>query len=202
MEYIINQVRLCGTMETAPSFSHENHGRQFYSFVLGVERLSGTVDRLRILADLELLEGTDCAWGERVLVTGQVRSFNQITDTGRHLIISVYANSLELTDEAPNNRVQLTGVLCRDPIYRRTPLGREICDGMLAVNRPYHRTDYLPCIFWGRSAREMARLTVGARISLTGRLQSRAYTKLLADGSSLQRTAYEISAVTAELTRD
>ena len=98
--------------------------------------------------------------------------------------------------------MQLTGVLCRDPIYRRTPLGREICDGMLAVNRPYHRTDYLPCIFWGRSAREMARLTVGARISLTGRLQSRAYTKLLADGSSLQRTAYEISAVTAELTRD
>ena len=178
MEYVINQVRLCGTMETAPSFSHENHGRQFYSFVLGVERLSGTVDRLRILADLELLEGTDCAWGERVLVTGQVRSFNQVTDTGRHLIISVYANSLELTDEAPDNRVTLTGVLCRDPIYRRTPLGREICDGMLAVNRPYHRTDYLPCIFWGRSAREMARLTVGARISLTGRLQSRAYTKL------------------------
>ena len=202
MEYVINQVRLCGTMETAPSFSHENHGRQFYSFVLGVERLSGTVDRLRILADLELLERTDCAWGERVLVTGQVRSFNQVTDTGRHLIISVYANSLELTDEAPDNRVQLTGVLCRDPIYRRTPLGREICDGMLAVNRPYHRTDYLPCIFWGRSAREMARLTVGARISLTGRLQSRAYTKLQADGSSLQRTAYEISAVTAELTRD
>ena len=202
MEYVINQVRLCGTMETAPAFSHENHGRQFYSFVLGVERLSGTVDRLRILADLELLEQTDCAWGERVLVTGQVRSFNQVSDTGRHLIISVYANSLELTDEAPDNRVQLTGVLCRDPIYRRTPLGREICDGMLAVNRPYHRTDYLPCIFWGRSAREMARLTVGARISLTGRLQSRAYTKLLADGSSLQRTAYEISAVTAELTRD
>lgn len=202
MEYVINQVRLCGTMETAPAFSHENHGRQFYSFVLGVERLSGTMDRLRILADLELLEQTDCAWGERVLVTGQVRSFNQVSDTGRHLIISVYANSLELTDEAPDNRVQLTGVLCRDPIYRRTPLGREICDGMLAVNRPYHRTDYLPCIFWGRSAREMARLTVGARISLTGRLQSRAYTKLLADGSSLQRTAYEISAVTAELTRD
>ena len=202
MEYVINQVRLCGTMETAPSFSHENHGRQFYSFVLGVERLSGTVDRLRILADLELLERTDCAWGERVLVTGQVRSFNQVTDTGRHLIISVYANSLELTDEAPDNRVTLTGVLCRDPIYRRTPLGREICDGMLAVNRPYHRTDYLPCIFWGRSAREMARLTVGARISLTGRLQSREYTKLQEDGSSLQRTAYEISAVTAELTRD
>ncbi len=202
MEYVINQVRLCGTMETAPSFSHENHGRQFYSFVLGVERLSGTVDRLRILADLELLERTDCAWGERVLVTGQVRSFNQVTDTGRHLIISVYANSLELTDEAPDNRVTLTGVLCRDPIYRRTPLGREICDGMLAVNRPYHRTDYLPCIFWGRSAREMARLTVGARVSLTGRLQSREYTKLQEDGSSLQRTAYEISAVTAELTRD
>lgn len=202
MEYIINQVRLCGTMETAPGFSHENHGRQFYSFVLGVERLSGTVDRLRILADLELLEQADCAWGERVLVTGQIRSYNQISDTGRHLIISVYANGLELTDEAPDNQVQLTGVLCRDPVYRRTPLGREICDGMLAVSRPCRRTDYLPCIFWGRTAREMARLTSGARISLTGRLQSREYTKLLEDGSSLRRTAYEISAVTAELTKD
>ena len=202
MEYIINQIRLCGTMETAPVFSHENHGRQFYSFFLAVERLSGTVDRLRILADLALLNETDCAWGERILVTGQVRSYNQVDDSGRHLVISVYAEALELTDEEPDDRVTLTGTLCRDPIYRRTPLGREICDGMLAVNRSYRRTDYLPCIFWGRTARQIADLSAGARITLTGRLQSREYSKLLPDGETVTRTAYEISAVTAELTRD
>ena len=202
MEYVINHVRLCGTMESAPSFSHENHGRQFYSFFLGVERLSGAVDRLRVLADLALLEGADCAWGERVLVTGQIRSYNQPVETGRRLVISVYAETLELTDAEPENQAVLTGTLCRDPIYRRTPLGREICDGMLAVNRSYRRTDYLPCIFWGRTARKIGALTTGARITLTGRLQSRAYTKVLPDGSAEQRTAYEISAVTAELTRD
>ena len=202
MEYVIHQVRLCGTMDTAPVFSHENHGRQFYSFFLAVERLSGTVDRLRVLADLALLNGTDCAWGERILVTGQVRSFNQVNETGRHLVISVYAESLELTDEEPDDRVTLTGTLCRDPIYRRTPLGREICDGMLAVNRGYRRTDYLPCIFWGRTARQIAALSAGARITLTGRLQSREYSKLLPDGETVTRTAYEISAVTAELTKD
>ena len=202
MEYIINQIRLCGTMETAPVFSHENHGRRFYSFFIGVERLSGTLDRLRVLADWELLKQADCAWGERVLVTGQVRSYNQITETGRHLLISVYAETLELTDEEPDDQVTVTGILCRDPVYRRTPLGREICDGMLAVNRSYRRTDYLPCIFWGRTARRIAALSTGARITLTGRLQSREYTKLLPDGSAEQRTAYEVSAVSAELTRN
>ncbi len=202
MEYVTNQIRLCGTMESAPSFSHENHGRQFYSFLLGVERLSGTVDRLRVLADLALLNAAECAWGERVLVTGQVRSYNQVDETGRHLIVSVYAEHIELTDEEPDDVVTLSGTLCRDPVYRRTPLGREICDGMLAVNRSYRRADYLPCIFWGRTARQIATLSAGARITLTGRLQSRDYNKTLPDGETETRTAYEISAVTAELIRD
>lgn len=202
MEYVTNQIRLCGTMESAPSFSHENHGRQFYSFLLGVERLSGTVDRLRVLADLALLNAAECAWGERVLVTGQVRSYNQVDETGRHLIVSVYAEHIELTDEEPDDIVTLSGTLCRDPVYRRTPLGREICDGMLAVNRSYRRADYLPCIFWGRTARQIATLSAGARITLTGRLQSRDYNKTLPDGETETRTAYEISAVTAELIRD
>lgn len=202
MEYVTNQIRLCGTMESAPVYSHENHGRQFYSFMLGVERLSGTVDRLRVLADFALLNGADCSWGERVLVTGQVRSYNQVDETGRHLIISVYAEQIELTDEEPDDVVILTGTLCRDPVYRRTPLGREICDGMLAVNRSYRRTDYLPCIFWGRTARQIAGMAAGARITLTGRLQSRSYNKLLPSGETETRTAYEISAVSAELTKD
>ena len=199
MEYVINHIRLCGTLDSAPVFSHENHGRQFYSFFLAVERLSGTVDRLRILADLKLLDESDCAWGERVLVTGQVRSHNQVTETGRHLIISVLADTLELSDEEPDDRVTVTGTLCRDPVYRRTPLGREICDGMLAVNRSYHRTDYLPCIFWGRTAKEVALCSTGARLSLTGRLQSRVYTKVLPDGTASERTAYEVSAIEAEV---
>ena len=202
MEYVINHIRLCGTLDSAPVFSHENHGRQFYSFFLAVERLSGTVDRLRILADLKLLDESDCAWGERVLVTGQVRSYNQVTETGRHLIISVLADTLELSDEEPDDQVTVTGTLCRDPAYRRTPLGREICDGMLAVNRSCRRTDYLPCIFWGRTARQIAALAAGARITLIGRLQSREYVKVLPDGEAERRTAYEISAVSAELTRD
>ena len=202
MEYVTNQIRLCGTMESAPVYSHENHGRQFYSFLLGVERLSGTVDRLRVLADLALLNAAECAWGERVLVTGQVRSYNQVDETGRHLIVSVYAEHIELTDEEPDDVVTLSGTLCRDPVYRRTPLGREICDGMLAVNRSYRRADYLPCIFWDRTARQIATLSAGARITLTGRLQSRDYNKTLPDGETETRTAYEISAVTAELIRD
>ncbi len=197
MEPIINQIRLCGTLETAPAFSHENHGRRFYRFLLAVQRLSGAVDLLPVLADWELLDAADAAWGERILVRGQIRSYNQPSPAGRRLIISVYAESMELCDLPPENEVILTGALCKDPIYRRTPLGREICDVMLAVNRPYHRTDYLPCIFWGRTSRQVALLGVGDRLTLTGRLQSREYTKLLPDGESVRRTAYEISAVSA-----
>lgn len=198
-EPIINQIRLCGTLDSAPTFSHENHGRRFYRFLLAVERLSGTVDRLPVLADWALMDAADAAWGEQIQVTGQLRSFNQSAPTGRHLILSVFAETLELCCEPPDNRAELTGALCRDPVYRRTPLGREICDGMLAVNRPYHRTDYLPCIFWGRTAREIALCSVGARIHLTGRFQSRDYTKLLPDGTADQRTAYEVSAIAAEV---
>lgn len=198
MEPIINQIRLCGTLETAPAFSHENHGRRFYRFLLAVERLSGAVDLLPVLADWELLDAADAAWGERILVRGQIRSYNQPSPSGRRLIISVYAESMELCDLPPENEVILTGALCKDPIYRRTPLGREICDVMLAVNRPYHRTDYVPCIFWGRTARTVALCGVGDRLHLTGRLQSREYVKTLADGTATRRTAFEVSAITAE----
>ncbi len=198
MEYIINHVTLCGVMETPPAFSHENHGRRFYRFLLGVDRLSGAVDRLPILASQELLGRSEVCWGERVAICGQLRSFNRRTETGRRLVISVLAQTMEHSDAPADNCVRLTGALCRPPVYRRTPLGREICDVMLAVNRPYHRTDYLPCIFWGRTARQTAGLSVGDALSLEGRLQSRDYTKLLEDGTALQRTAYEISAASAE----
>ena len=197
-ESIINRIRLCGVLDSAPAFSHENHGRRFYRFFLAVERLSGTVDRLPVLADWKLLDGTDAAWGEEIVVEGQIRSFNQADSGGRrHLILSVYAETMYLSCEEADNQAELAGALCRDPVYRRTPLGREICDVMLAVNRPYHRTDYIPCILWGHTARTAARLTAGAYLHLTGRLQSREYTKILPDGTAVQKTAYEVSAMTA-----
>ena len=195
---IINRIRLCGDMDNLPVFSHENHGRRFYRFLLSVRRLSGTIDRLPVLTDWALLDASDVAPGETVEMEGQIRSYNLQAEDGRHLLISAYAERLTCCPETHDNQAELTGTLCRDPIFRRTPLGREICDAMLAVNRPYHRTDYIPCIFWGRTAREIALLSTGARVHLTGRLQSREYAKQLPDGGLLHRIAYEVSAITAE----
>ena len=198
MEHILNHIALCGTMASTPSFSHESHGRRFYQFMLAVERLSGTADVLRIVVSEALMEQTlpDC--GGSIRVSGQVRSFNSRAEHTRRLIISVFAESIEICDCEPDNHVILTGSVCKPPVFRRTPLGREICDVMLAVNRPYRRADYLPCIFWGTTAREIAALEVGEVLTVEGRLQSREYIKLLEEGSE-KRVAYEVSAVAAEV---
>lgn len=196
MEHTSNRIILRGSLAGSPVFSHENHGRRFFRFPLEVPRLSGTTDTLQVMAPEELLENAPVGDGDMVEVTGQIRSFNSRGETGRKLIISVYAEHLQICTGEPANQVELAGTVCKEPIYRRTPLGREICDVMLAVNRPYRRTDYLPCILWGRAAREAAQLGVGARLTLTGRLQSREYLKVL-DGVGQRRTAYEISAISA-----
>ena len=195
MEHI-NHIELIGCPVCAPSYSHSNHGRQFYRFELEVTRLSGTHDRLPVLAPLELLEGCPIEEGECLCVSGQIRSFNNRFGSGSKLVISVLAESLCPSCSEHNNQVHLQGVICKEPIYRRTPLGREICDIMLAVNRVYHRADYLPCILWGRCAQNASVLPVGTGLQVCGRLQSRDYIKLL-DGIPQQRTAYEISAITA-----
>lgn len=197
MEYTANRVLLRGSLMGLPEFSHENHARRFYRFFLSVERLSGTADILPVVAAEDVLDAMDLFQGERIEVLGQLRSFNSRAAVGRKLILSVYAAMLTTSEEAPENHVELTGTICKPPIFRRTPLGREICDVMLAVNRPYHRTDYLPCILWGRTAQELSRLPVGARLRLEGRMQSRDYVKLLPEGSE-KRTAYEVSVMTAE----
>lgn len=197
MEYTANHITLRGTLMGLPEFSHENHERKFYRFLLEVERLSGTSDILPVVAAEDVLYAMDLFRGCRVEVSGQIRSFNSRAAAGRRLVISVYASELTTSDGEPENDVTLTGAICKEPVYRRTPLGREICDVMLAVNRPYHRTDYIPCILWGRTAQETADLPVGARICLTGRLQSREYVKILPEGSE-KRTAYEVSVTTAE----
>ncbi len=194
MDYTGNHITLCGTLCALPEYSHSNHERRFFRFSLEVERLSGTTDILPVVAAEDVLTAADLFAGGRFLVTGQVRSFNSRAETGRRLIISVYAETVTTTEQPPENDVTLTGSICKPTVLRRTPLGREICDVMLAVPRMYRRTDYLPCILWGRTAQSAAPLPVGTRISIAGRLQSRAYIKLLPEGAE-ERTAYEISAM-------
>ena len=198
MECVTNRVTLCGSLAGLPQRSHENHGRVFYTFQLEVERLSGVKDVLDIIAPADVLEQMDLSGGEMLEITGQLRSFNNRRAAGRRLVISVFAETIQTCDGAPDNHVELEGAICKEPVFRRTPLGREICDVMLAVNRQYRRADYLPCIFWGKTAQITAALPIGTRLSVTGRLQSREYVKML-EGGSERRTAFEVSAVTAEV---
>lgn len=198
MEHITNAITLRGCLLELPRFSHENHGRRFFRFVLEVARLSGAVDVLPVIAQESILNGIDPTAGEMLTVTGQIRSYNQRSDGVRHLIIFVFATDIVVEDGEPINDVILEGPLCREPNYRRTPLGRDICDAMLAVPRAFRRADYLPCILWGRTAQEVAQCHTSDRIRIEGRLQSRIYTKLTEDGP-IERTAYEISALTAQI---
>ena len=197
MEQTVNTITLRGMLQQLPEFSHENHGKKFYRFTLEVPRLSGTVDLLPVVADENILNTLDLSGGEMLTVYGQVRSHNIRTEGVRHLLIFVFAQSIVCEDGEPVNEVIIEGPLCREPNYRRTPMGREICDVMLAVPRGYKRADYLPCILWGRTAAEGAACHTRDIIRICGRLQSRNYTKQTENGP-LERTAYEISALTAD----
>lgn len=198
MEHCNNSVTLRGELAGLPEFSHENHGRKFFRFTLEVPRLSGTIDRLPVVAEETLIGAIDPCGGEMLTVTGQVRSHNCRLEGTRRLLIFVFAQSICAEDGEALNEVILEGPLCREPTYRRTPLGREICDAMLAVPRGFRRADYLPCILWGRTAQELSQCCVRDRVRVCGRLQSRGYTKQTPDGP-VERTAYEISALTAEV---
>lgn len=198
MEQTINTITLRGTLCQLPAYSHENHGRHFWRFMLEVPRLSGAVDLLPVVAEETLVMNIDPSGGQMLTVTGQVRSHNQRSDTGRHLLIFVFASTIVAEDGPPINEVTVEGPLCKEPTYRRTPLGREICDAMLAVPRAFHRADYLPCILWGRTAQQTAACHTRDRIRIYGRLQSRIYTKLSEEGA-FERTAYEISALQAQV---
>lgn len=198
MEQSINTITLRGSLRELPAYSHENHGRHFWRFTLEVPRLSGAVDLLPVVAEESLVMGLDPTGGQMLTVTGQIRSHNQRSETGRHLLIFVFAAAILAEDGEPINEVILEGPLCKEPTFRRTPLGREICDAMLAVPRAFHRADYLPCILWGRTAQEVSACHTRDRVRIYGRLQSRIYTKLTEEGA-FERTAYEISALQAEI---
>lgn len=192
-----NQITLRGCLLALPHLSHENHGKKFYRFTLEVPRLSGAVDLLPVVAEEKIMNSFNLSGGEMLTVTGQIRSHNVRENGIRHLLIFVYALQIVCEDGEPVNDVIIEGPLCKDPTFRRTPLGREICDVMLAVPRAFKRADYLPCILWGRTAQEAARCHTRDVIRIYGRLQSRIYTKLTEEGAQ-ERTAYEISALTAE----
>lgn len=198
MEHTTNSITVRGSLNTLPVYSHENHGRKFFRFTLEVPRLSGAIDLLPVIAESDLVDALDPCAGSMLTVGGQIRSHNQRSNGVRHLLIFIFATSICVEDGEPINEVILEGPLCREPTFRRTPLGREICDAMLAVPRAFHRADYLPCILWGKTAQEISTCHTSDCIRICGRLQSRIYTKLTPEGAQ-ERTAYEISALRAEL---
>ena len=190
MTHSQNDVLLEGYPASSPEWSHENHGTQFYRFLLEVPRLSGTPDILPVLLRADLL---DRAGNQGPLrIRGQLRSFNNRSGVGNKLVLTVYATDIQPGTGESCNQILLTGSLCKPPIFRRTTLGRSICDLMLAVPRRYGRADYLPVIAWGQLAVQASCLGVGDSLSLEGRVQSRAYHKVTGSGTE-ERTAYEVS---------
>ena len=196
MEHTVKSAFLRGMFRELPAFSHENHGKKFFRFTLDVPRLSGTIDCIPVIAEESLLENLDTDGGDMIAVTGQIRSHNVREGTVRHLMIFLFAESVCTDSGDPVNEVTVEGPLCREPVYRRTPMGREICDAMIAVPRAFRRADYLPCILWGRIAQEVSCRHTRELLHIEGRIQSRTYTKQTENGP-LERTAYEISALTA-----
>ena len=191
-----NTVHLCGVIVETPVFSHQTYGESFYTFIIGVERNSGYEDKLNVMISERLLNVYKLSVGDTALVSGQIRTYNEQVDGKNKLNIVVFARDMELVgfDEGHFNQVYLEGFICKTPIGRVSPLGRRICDIMLAVNRMYNKSDYIPCIAWGRNARRADELSVGDAVEIQGRLQSREYQKAGADGETTTRTTYEVSA--------
>lgn len=187
-----NLASLRGRAGAEPRYSHTSHGQSYLVFPLEVERLSGVVDVLNVVVSSQLLEQCPVAPGREYEAAGEVRSFNNRSGVGSRLVITFFARTLSTALGEHDNRLELTGVLCKEPVLRQTPLGREICDLLLAVNRRYGRADYLPCIAWGALARSCGHLEVGDTVHMTGRLQSRQYRKVEGTREE-ERTAYEVS---------
>jgi len=194
LEGMNNVVELCGCIADKPKFSHIGGSDNYFSFPLDIERLSGFVDTINIIIRQEMMDRLEIDDSRHLAVTGELRSFNNKRGDGSRLVISAFAKDIMFTDEDDKNSVSLTGAVCKKPNLRKTPMGRQICDIMLAVNRRYGRSDYLPCIAWGRLAESTADLKIGDMISLEGRIQSRKYIKT-ESGLLTERTAFEVSIV-------
>lgn len=198
-----NQVRVMGEIVSDFSFSHEIFGEGFYMVDIRVERLSESVDVIPVMVSERLIDVTEDLKGYYVAINGQFRSYNRHEERKNKLVLSVFAREIEFVDEieesSKTNQIFLDGYICKEPIYRKTPLGREIADLLLAVNRPYGKSDYIPCICWGRNARYANNFVVGERCGVWGRIQSREYVKKLDEENIEKRVAYEVSVSKLEL---
>ena len=189
-----NVAELCGVVLSEPKFSHKTYGEIFYTFELGIERRSGYIDEIRIMISERLIFDHTPRLKDFVEIKGQIRTYNELAENHNKLHIVVFAKEIYFSENFGYNEnyIYLEGFLCKPPLKRTSPLGREICDLMLAVNRRYGRADYLPCIAWGALAQSCGQLSVGDPLRLEGRLQSRTYQKLV-DGVPQDRTAFEVS---------
>ncbi len=189
-----NRVYFCGEIVSEATFSHEVYGEGFYEFYVKVLRLSGQADILPVTISERLIEGNDLKVGSILCALGQFRSYNKLEGGRSRLMLTVFVR--EIVDMAPSknpNSIVLSGYICKPPVYRTTPFNREIADILVAVNRAYNKSDYIPCIAWGRNARFVQNLKVGDRIALSGRIQSREYQKKLSEDNVVTMTAYEVS---------
>ena len=192
-----NYLVLIGKIISDKTFSHEIYGESFYVFNLEVPRFSGNEDIIPITISERLIANFDLTIGRKVVIEGQFRSYNSYENEKNRLVLTVFAKDIidykEEQEENVSNEVVLNGYVCKKPIYRKTPFGREISDILLAVNRAYNKSDYIPCIAWGRNARFCENMEVGTEVKIVGRVQSRTYEKKFEDGRTEQRVAYEVS---------
>ena len=198
-----NQVSIMGKVVSGFTFSHEVFGEGFYMVELSVKRLSDSSDRIPVMISERLIDVAQDYQGEYIQVEGQFRSYNRHEEKKNRLVLSVFAREVSFVEEADDkvrsNQIFLDGFVCKPTVYRKTPLGREIADMLIAVNRPYGKSDYIPCICWGRNARYASGFGVGDRCALWGRIQSREYMKRLEGELTERRTAYEVSISKLEL---
>ena len=192
-----NEVAVCGIVDSELSFSHEIYGEAFHSFALKVMRLSDICDCINVTVSERLIKDMTITSGTKLSVTGQFRSYNNYSENGNRLLLTVFARDIKeddgLESDQNPNHIYLNGFLCKPPVYRTTPFGREITDLLIAVNRAYNKSDYIPCIAWGRNARYCSSLAVGDNIKVWGRIQSREYQKRISEDETITKTAYEIS---------
>ena len=192
-----NQVTMIGEIVSEFEFSHEVYGEGFYLVDISVSRLSDSVDYIPLMVSERLVDVTQSYIGETISVSGQFRSYNRHEEKKNRLILSGFVRELEFVDEIEDdinsNQIYLDGYICKEPIYRKTPLGREIADLLVAVNRSYGKSDYIPCICWGRNARYASSFEVGSHVEVYGRIQSREYIKKIGEEQTEKRVAYEVS---------
>ena len=201
-----NQVTIMGEIVSPFTFSHEVFGEGFYMVDVSVRRLSNSEDKIPVMISERLIDVTQDYSGEFIMVNGQFRSYNKHDELKNRLVLSVFAREVEFIEEeldgAKTNNIMLDGYICKLPVYRKTPLGREIADLLVAVNRPYGKSDYIPCICWGRNARFASAFEVGNHVQIFGRIQSREYVKKISETATEKRIAYEVSVSKLECLED